>query len=136
MRQDAPDIRREAHVEHPIRLVKHQILHRTELQRPALKMVEDAPRRPDSDPGGASAERVDLGLYGSAAAEDDRMDRVIAREALQLGRGLRRQLPRRHDHQRLDAPYLRVHSFDQRYGEGRRLATPGLRETDDILTIK
>ena len=43
--EDAPDVRGEAHVEHPVGLVEHEIAHGVQAQGAALEVVQDAPWR-------------------------------------------------------------------------------------------
>ena len=57
----------------------------------------------------------------------------MAGEGRDLRRGLRGELPRRREHERLNAPRLAVEALDQGYGESGRLAAAGLREPDYVL---
>ena len=60
----------------------------------------------------------------------------IAGETGYFGRRLRRELPRRDQHQRLNAPRLTVDTLDHGYRESRRLSTPGLRQAYNVFTIQ
>ena len=47
--EDAPDVRQEAHVEHPVRLVEHEDLDLAEVDVPLADVVEQAAGRGDED---------------------------------------------------------------------------------------
>src|SRR5215210_4461771 len=132
--EDTPDVGREAHVEHPVRLVEHQVANRAEAQGATLQVVQDAPWRADYYCGGAVLEGFDLGPYWHSPANDDRT--VVAGEVRDLSRGLRGKLPRWHEHERLYSPRLPAEALDQGYGESSRLATACLREPDHILPVQ
>src|SRR3954470_16990530 len=100
-------------------------------------MVEDTPGSAHDDRGdGPAAERLDLGAYGQAPAEDNRTDRLVAREVRKLRRGLRGELTRGYEHECLYTLCPQIDSLNQWYGESSRFAAAGLREADDVLSAQ
>ena len=72
--EDPPDVRQEAHVQHPVRLVEHEDLDLAEIDRPLPDVVEQPARRRDEDLD-AGAQRLDLGLDRDAAVDHGRAKR-------------------------------------------------------------
>ena len=71
VREDAVDLRLEAHVEHPVGLVEDEHAHVVEVDQPPLDQVEEAARRRDQDVRAART----LGLAADGGAAVDRRDR-------------------------------------------------------------
>ena len=129
-RQQPFDVVDEAHVEHAVRLVEHEVAHGVEREPPLPQQVKQAARRGDEQVD-ALLERLDLGPLADAA-EDDRV--ADAREAgvvAAAGVNLDGQLARGGENQ---SPYgassarggRGVEQLDERQREGRRLARAGL----------
>ena len=70
-RDDLLDVRQEAHVEHPVRLVEHEDLDLAEVGDLLADEVEQPARRRDEDLD-AGAERLDLRVHRDAAVDDGR----------------------------------------------------------------
>ncbi len=91
-REDAAELRREAHVEHAVGLVEHEDAHVAHAGGVALDVVDEASGRGD-DPLGRRAEAVHL-LAHRRAAEDRRDARGAARERAHGVGDLLRELAR------------------------------------------
>jgi hypothetical protein len=102
--QHAPDVVDEAHVEHAVGLVEHEDLDVRQVDRALADVVEQAARRGDDDVD-AAAQVVDLRIDVDAAEDQRRLElRQVAAVGAHRGLDLRRQLARRHEHQRPNAP--------------------------------
>ena len=132
---DPADLRLEAHVEHPVRLVQRQVPHPLQRHPRALDQVRQPARRRHEQVAAALhvAQLVD---DGRAAVDDDRADPRLVAELARLLVDLRRQLARRRQDQRererLARPPRRLHArpedvVDDREAEGRGLSGPRLR---------
>ena len=124
----------EAHGEHLVGLVEHQVVHPRQVQGPAFEVVDDPARGADHhlrtafqpgklhSVGGPAVDRqhVDLRQMGSVAAE-------------RLGH-LQSQLTRRGQHERLSCLAGDVDFGQDRYREGRRLAGARLRQSHHVGT--
>ena len=99
---DLPDIRQEAHVEHPVRLVEHEHLQVRQADRALLDVIEQAAGTGDDDLD-AGAQFLYLRVHGHAAVD---RDAAHVRLAAQVGNGgvdLLCQLARRGDDEGADA---------------------------------
>ena len=103
LRDDAPDVLDEPHVEHPVGLVEDEYLDRAEGQDALVQQVQEAPRRGDEDID-AFAERLHL-VELIDAAEDDGVPQadVLAVNAKTLA-DLRGQLAGGRDNQGANGP--------------------------------
>ena len=133
---DLADLRLEAHVEHAVGLVHHDVVDLVHPHLPRLEEVVEAPRRHDDDVH-AAPHLAELRPLGRAAVQADRVHARALAELPGLVLYLRRQLARRRHHQRR-RPRTRVgpvlHDPDERgHHEGERLARAGLGDADDVL---
>ena len=120
--QHAPDVGQEAHVEHPVGLVQHEVLDAGELCVGGPEVVEQPARRRDQHvhPG---PERVLLRPHPDAAEDRRAGDGGVHGELVQLLENLRRQLARRREHQRAGgAAALIDEAMQDRQQEGGGLA--------------
>ena len=134
--QDAFDILGEAHGEHLVGLVQHQIVQMRQIQRAALEVVDDTPRCPDhnlSPPLEArqlhhirltaiDRQHIQLGHMGAVPAE-------------RLG-DLQRQLTCGRQHQGLGVLRGQIDFREDGDGERRRLPRTGLRQAHHIRTCQ
>src|SRR3954467_3221931 len=88
--QDPLDLRAEAHVEHPVRLVEDEDLDAVEVDEAALHQVEEPARRGDCDVGALEALR--LRAERRAAVGERDLEALRSGEALDLGCDLHREL--------------------------------------------
>uniref|UniRef100_A0A182JJJ6 Uncharacterized protein n=1 Tax=Anopheles atroparvus TaxID=41427 RepID=A0A182JJJ6_ANOAO len=142
---DAPDLRLEAHVQHPVGLVQHQ---EADVVQPHLAardhVLEATGRRHDQM--AAAVELAHLVMRVVAAVQHRRAHARPVAELLRLLEDLRGQLARRRQHQPervLLAPVHRpvggrrgrtvlVHLVQNRHQEGGRLARAGLRARHQV----
>ena len=104
-RDDALDVRQEAHVEHPVRLVEHEQLHAVEVHHALRHQVDEASRGGDHHLG-ALLERLHLRELRDAPEHDrERRARVLRVGGIVLGR-LRREFARGRENQRTRVPGL------------------------------
>jgi hypothetical protein len=127
--EDALDVGQEAHIEHAVGLVEDEDLHRREARVGVVQVVEEA--------AGGGDEDLDRGAEGpllrrhADAAEDRRaLEPGVARQVVELRRGLRRELAggREHQHARPGRGPLRpagAEAGEGRQEEGRGLAAAG-----------
>ena len=99
MTEHATDVGQEAHVEHAIGFVEHEVLEAAQLRVRLPEMIEQPPRRPDDDVD-AAAEGVLLRAHADAAIHGKAAERRVDGEILQIFDNLRRQLARRRDDER------------------------------------
>jgi hypothetical protein len=128
-----PDVRKEAHVQHPVRLVEDEDLEAVELRVVVLEVVEEPPRRrhQDVDP---LAEVLLLRPHGDAAEDGRSLDGRELGEPLHVLDDLRRQLPRGGEHQYPGrAAGLVVQPVQDRQQEGRGLAAARHRAGEHVL---
>ena len=130
--KDAFDVLGEAHLEHLVGLVEHQIVEVGEVER-ALLQVVDHPTRGTDDHLGAAPQTRQLRAVGRAAVDRQHVDlgqmRAVAAE--RLG-DLQRQLPGRRQHQRLRGLVGGIDLRQDRDGERGGLAGAGLGQADDV----
>ena len=126
----------EPHVEHPVGLVEHQILHRTEIDEPLADEV-DEPARGGNQHVDAPLHRGGLRPLAHAAVDHRRRDArkpPVGQEALV---NLAGEFPRGGEHQRPAAPsrgplVVGPHPLDQREREGGRFAGARLGAADQV----
>ena len=131
--QDPFDVLGEAHVEHFVGLVEHQIVEVGEVESALLEVVDDAARRPDDDLR-AALESSELRAVGGAAVDGQHVDRQVSTVTTERLGDLQRQLAGGRQHQRLGGLVGGVDLGQDRGGERGGLAGAGLRETDDVRT--
>ena len=100
-RQNAPDVRQEAHIEHPIGLVENEHFNTRQIDRISIEMV-DQPARRRNDDGHAAAQLPDLPIDILAADEGGGANTALRIETAQVRRNLSGELSRRCDDQRAD----------------------------------
>ena len=134
-RQDAPDVRQEAHVEHVVRFVEDERFDLAEIEEALLHQVEHATGAADDDLGTA-AQRVDLRLLRAATEDRGGLDARVLGEHADLGVDLDGELARRREDE--DERAL-ARLFDQtlqdRQRERRRLAGARLGEAHDVAAV-
>jgi hypothetical protein len=128
---DAIDLRREAHVEHAVRLVEHQHLEIVEHDVASLEMVEQPAGRRDDDVD-AVAQRLLLRLVGHAAEDRDHVELRVPAVVAEARLDLHAQLARRGEHEDAGAARAAVEAVHQRQREGGRLAGARLREPHHV----
>ena len=141
--QDAPDVRDEAHVQHPVRLVQHQDLDLTELYRFLLNVIQQASRCRDDDLDPLT-QLVGLGAHVHAAIDADRAQRYVLAIGLNRLVHLHRQFAGRCENQRAHRVAGRARggtrmarqSLDQRQREAGGLAGAGLRAAHDVEALQ
>ncbi len=131
--ENALDVLLEAHLEHLVGLVEHQVLEVREVQCALLQVVDDPAGGADDDLRTAPQTGQ---LHAVSLAAVDRQD-VQARDfggvlAERLGH-LQRELTRGGEDQRLRNAVGDVETREDGNGERRRLARARLRESDDVL---
>ncbi len=138
---DAADVVDEAHVQHAVRLVQHQHLDRTEIQRARARVVQQPTRRGDEDLH-ARAQGAFLGRQRHAAVDDRRAQRdvlAVDPEALlhlygELTRGDHDQgadgMPGRGE----AGVRMRLEPFEHGKCERGGLARPGLGPSEEVAT--
>ena len=97
--EHSADVGQEAHVEHAVGFVEHEMLDLVELRVRMLEMVEQPARRGDDDVD-AGAERVLLRAHADAAEDGGAGDRRVHGELLELLEDLRGELTRRREDER------------------------------------
>ena len=103
VREDAPDVGQEPHVEHTVRLVEHEVLEVLSFASSRAHVIEQPARRGDDDVD-AAAERVLLRPHADAAEHRRAGDRRVHGEGVEVLEDLRRQLARRREHERARRP--------------------------------
>jgi hypothetical protein len=130
---DAVDLRREAHVEHAVRLVQHEHLEVVEHHVLPLEVVDQAARRCDDDVH-AAAQLLLLRVERHPAEHrrdgDRRMSGVFAKALVHL----HAQLARRRQDERSRAPRSVHQPVDDRQCERRSLARAGLSQADEVAS--
>ena len=136
MAEDAPDVGQEAHVEHPVRFVEHEVLECIELCVGRAHVIEQPARRRD-DHVDASAERVLLRTHPHPAVDGCPGERGVNGKRIEVFEDLRRELPRRREHQRArDAARPSNEAVKDRQQERRRLAAARLRAREQIASLQ
>ena len=131
-RGDLLDVLGEAHPQHLIGLVEHEVAHLTQLERTALDEVHDPPGGAHHDLRTA-LQGADLRDVGGAAVHGHHLD--VARAAREVGDGvgrLQRELTGGGQHERLDGLEVRVDIGEEGQAERGGLARAGLGDADDV----
>ena len=129
---DAADVVDEAHVEHAVGFVEHEMADFRQVREAAVREVEQASGRRHQDVA-AGTQAVDLRLLADAAEDDagaQLLVRAVDADALE---DLRRELAGRgeHEHAR-PAAAGGVQQLQQGQDEGGGLAGPGLRASEQV----
>ncbi len=134
MTQDAPDIGKKAHIEHPIGFVQDQVLEPAELCVRGPKMIQQPARGADNHVN-AAPKRVLLRSHPDAAEHGRRGQRRMHREIVQVLHDLRRQLTRRRQHERPRRSARFVdETMEDRQKKGRGLAAAGHRACQQVVS--
>ncbi len=128
--QDGVDLRHEAHVEHVVGFVEHQLFDLVEAHGAALEMVEEAPGRGDDD-ARLLRQLVHLMLDVEAADERDGAQPVAGAEVVEEGLRLQRDFARGREDEPTDAA-AGLNALGERNREGGGLAGAGLGEAEDV----
>ena len=125
MTQHLLDVGQEAHVEHAVGFIEHEVLEPGELGVRLAEVVEQPARRRDDDVD-AAPERVLLRPHADAAEDRRAGDRRVHREVVQVLEDLCRQLARGRQHQRAGRAARPVDQLvEDREQERRRLPAAG-----------
>ena len=136
MTQHLLDVRQEAHVEHPVGFVEHEVLEAGQLRVRLAEVIEQPARRRD-DHVDAAPERMLLRTHADAAEDRRAGDRRVHGEVLQVLVDLRRQLARRREHERArDAARAVDQLVQDREEERRGLAAAGHRAGEDVAPFE
>ena len=134
--EDPFNVLGETHLQHLIGFIEHQVVQVREVQRSALKVVDDAPRSADDDmrtaPKAGQLHGVGLAAVDRQHGDPGQM-RAVTTE--RLG-DLQCQLTSRRQHQRLSILTRGVDPRQDRDGEGGGLPGAGLGKADDIGTAQ
>ncbi len=122
----------EAHVEHAVRLVEHEVMDTRKIKAPPLEVIDRAARRRDDDVD-PLFEREGLRTPRLTAADDEHAQpRVASAEATDLAGDLGAKLAGRAKHEGLETPRLELNALEQRNREGHGLAAAGVGLTDEV----
>ena len=130
------DVGEEAHVEHPVGFVEHEVLEAGQLGVRLAEVIEQATRC-GNDHVHAAPERVLLRTHADATEHGGAGDRCVDGEVLQVLVDLRREFARRREHERPgDAARTVDELVHDREDEGCRLAAAGHRAGEDVATFE
>jgi hypothetical protein len=129
---DALDLRPEAHVEHAIGLVYHEVVDATEADRALAHVIDEAARCRDDDIR-TTTECFLLRAHASAADEDRSLDPERASYLAERLIDLEREFARRSQYERERLTF--EHVGDHRDAECERLAGTRLRDTDHVFSL-
>ena len=133
--EDALDVLLEAHVQHLVGLVEHQVAQVGDVQRALLQVVDDAARGAHDDLG-AAAQAGELDAVGLAAVDRQDLDAAeVVGEGLEGVGDLQGQFTRRCENQSLRGALLLVDAGQDRQRESRGLAGARLGEADDVAPV-
>ena len=140
---DLADVRDEAHVEHPVRLVEDEDLDLGQVHRPLPDVVHE-PARGGHEDLDAGPELLDLGVDRDAAVDDGRAERDVPTVGADALRDLHRELAGGRHHERPDRvaggreARVRVdpQALEDRQGEGGRLAGAGLGGGEEVAALE
>ena len=135
LRDDAVDLRREAHVEHAVRFVEHQHLEIVEDDVLPLEMVDQSTRRRDDDVD-AGAQLLLLRLDRHAAVDRGGVELGVPRVLLHALLDLDAELARRREDERSRAARTVEQSIDDGKSERGGLAGSGLRESHHVAPFE
>ena len=131
--QHAADVGQEAHVEHAVGFVEHEVLQAAELRVGRAEVIEQAAGRRDDDVD-AAAEGVLLRPHADAAEDGGRGQRRVHREVVEVFDDLRRELARRRQHERARrAARLADQAVEDRQQKRRGLAAAGHGAGEQVL---
>jgi hypothetical protein len=141
--EDPPNVREEAHVEHPVCLVEHEDLDAPEVDRPLADMVEQPPGRRHQDLD-TCAEGLDLRLDRHAAIDHGRAQRNGPAVGPDAGVDLHRELAGRDEDQDPDRVArgreagvgVLSHPIEDREHECGGLARSGLGCREEVATLE
>jgi hypothetical protein len=139
-REHAPDVADEAHVEHAVRLVEHEVPDLGQVHDALVDVVEQAAGRGDDDVH-ALAQRVDLRPRADAAEDQQGALAQVAAEVLERLAHLGSEFSGRHQHQQArGARTARVRlllgeALQQWQREGRGLAGAGLGGREQVASV-
>src|SRR5690606_3308026 len=122
--EDLLDVGTEPDIEHPVRLVEHDDLHRVELEGPAVDEIDDPPRRADGDLH-TPFEVLQLLSDGPAADEDRRADVLVRGEAAGFDGHLLTEFAGGREDEGVRLPAVEVDLLENGQDEGRRFAGAG-----------
>jgi hypothetical protein len=128
------DLRLEAHVEHPVRLVEDQDPHAVQTDQAALGDVLEASRRRDEDVRARRTLRLLAELR--AAVGDADAQALGPRDVLEVVGDLLRELAGWDEDQRRRRRAAPVEPLDDRQRERERLARARLRASEDVLALE
>ena len=120
-------------IEHFVGFVEHQDAQPRCLDRSALEVVEDTPRR-SADDAGPFFECANLLLHRSAAVDGDGVDVAARSELCDLTCALQSQLARRREYERLCVAVVRKQSIDERNPERTGFPRSRSRLNDDVVS--
>ena len=130
--EDRLDVLGEAHLEHLVGLVEHEVLQLRQVERALVEVVHDAAGRADDDVH-AAAERRQLHAVALAAVDGEDVHAAdVRRVLLERLADLQRELARRGEHERLRGLLRDVEPVEDRQRERGGLAGAGLREAHDV----
>jgi hypothetical protein len=128
--QDPLDLRPEAHVEHPVCLVEDEDADAAERDEPALDQILKTAGRRDDDVRALQA--LCLRAHRRAAVRERDLHALGRRVRGDLLGDLERELPGRHEHERLGCRAVDVDALDERHAESECLARAGRRLREDV----
>ena len=135
MLDDSLDVRHEAHVEHPVGLVEHEVLDVFQRQIFLGDMIEQTPGRGDDDVG-SSFQLIVLLAVLHAAVNNGCSQIGVLRKIPERRLDLRGQLARRLDDQCARILLRLVELRENRQAERRRLAGAGLGAADQVAALE
>ena len=132
VREDRLDVLREAHLQHLVGLVEHEVLELRQVEGALVEVVHDAAGRADDDVHAATQRRQ---LHAVALPAVDRQDVHAAQVrgvALERLADLQGELAGGREHERLRTLLRHVEAREDRQRERRGLAGAGLGEAHDV----
>src|SRR5207247_9353231 len=130
----AAHLRREAHVEQPVGLVKDHHGHASEVERATLDVSEQSPGRPHDDRRPPRKGAL-LRAVWHTAVDRDLVRMPVLADRPELARHLERELPCGHDDQRLRTFQRRIDPLQDRNRERGRLSGPRLRLCEEVTAV-
>src|SRR5262245_51359570 len=134
MFDDAPDLRQKTHIEHSIRLVKHQHVNRLELDRGSLDQIVQAARRRHEDID-AAAQRPCLLLEALPAYYRSCTEPGRSAIGFRVRLDLKSKLSRRRQHKRTGCAWT-AEPLNHWKEKGQRLARTRLRGRHKVSSRK
>ena len=130
--EDRLDVLGEAHLQHLVGLVEHEVLELRQVERALVEVVHDAPGGADDDVHAAAQGRQLHAVALTAVDGQDVHAAHVRRVLLERLAHLQRELARRGQHERLRGLLRHVEAVEDRQRERRGLAGAGLGEPHDI----